>query len=82
MKHYCIDEFIIDEHNTYMDKKADIIDKKISLLHDFCILSRLDKREMLVRVFLDKYNTEAQMTRVLHDVLVGNKTLDEMLRLY
>lgn len=43
MKHYELDEFINDEHNLYTahtEPKADLIDKKVSLLYDFCILTK------------------------------------------
>jgi len=80
MKHYLVDEFIQDTQNH---TKADLIDKKVSLLYDFCLLRTFqckpDRREKAVREFLAKYSTEAQMTRVLHCVLVGDKTLNELL---
>lgn len=82
MKHYQVDEFIHDEHNLctpYTGNKNNIIDKKVSLLYDFCILTKSDKRETSVRNVLAKYNTEAEMTRALHNVLVGKCTLDKFI---
>ena len=86
MKHYELDEFINDEHNlytSYTDKKDDLIDKKVSLLYDFCILTKkgykADAREKAVRELLSHYNTEFEMTRVLHTVLVGDCHINQLI---
>ncbi len=59
-----------------------IIDEKIALLKDFHILSnRTTKREKAVRHILDGL-TETQIDQKLHDVLCGNKTLQELIEQY
>lgn len=82
MAHYTIDEFLND---TADDTNINtVVDKKVSLLYDFCVLrhrgTSADSREAAVRAYLKRYCTEAQLTRVLHDVLVGNKTVDQLLK--
>ena len=81
MAHYTIDEFLSNNEDTNI--KA-VVDKKVSLLYDFCILRQSgtsrDGREAAVRAYLQRYSTEAQVTRVLHDVVVGNKTVDQLLK--
>ena len=79
MKHYAVDDFIGGEYVGATDTKKDLVDKKISLLHDFCLLKTDDDREPLVRAVLDKCTDEYDMSHVLHDILVGNTTLDAML---
>lgn len=83
MKHYDIEEFI-SSNSKSTDTLEDIIDKKIALLYDFCILRRRkyekrDSREQLLRDVLSKYETESRITSVLHDVLMYHITLDELL---
>lgn len=81
MAHYTIDEFLNNNEDTNI--KA-VVDKKVNLLYDFCILrhsgTSRDGREAAVRAYLQRYRTEAQVTRVLHDVVVGNKTIDQLLK--
>ena len=80
-KRYDLDEFIgveVDNNETL----ADIVDKKIGLLRDFCILKGYGKKEKLVRELLSRCTNDLQMDILLHDVLVGNTTLDEMLGRY
>ena len=86
MKQYELDEFINDEHNLYTahtEPKADLIDKKVSLLYYFCILTKksykADAREKAVRELLSHYNTEFEMTRVLHTVLVGDCHINQLI---
>ena len=76
---YTADDFIGGAFVGSTDTKQDLVDKKVSLLHDFCLLKKNDDREQSVRAVLDKCNTENEMSIVLHDVLVGNTTLDAML---
>lgn len=59
-----------------MDKK-EYIQSKIRLLRDFCILRRNDVRTVIVRKILSAKQNETQIDRFLHDILRGNKTLDE-----
>lgn len=82
MKYYDISEFI---QNSSENTIADAVDKKVSLLYDFCILRRprgvsCDKREKYVREWLFTYTSEHQMTNALHGILIGNYTLDNVLK--
>ena len=83
MKHYTVDEFIMNDTNTDTDINT-AVDKKVSLLYDFCILRHCrgtaDSREDALRAYLKRYCTETQLTRALHDVVVGNKTIDQLLK--
>lgn len=79
MKHYAVDDFIGGAYVGATDTKKDLVEKKIALLHDFCLLKKNDDREPLVKAVLDKCVDEYEMSRVLRDVLVGNTTLDAML---
>ena len=77
-KRYNLDEFIgieVDNNETL----ADIVSKKIDLLMDFCILKGYGEQEKLVRELLSRCTNEIQMDNILHDVLVGNTTLDKLL---
>ena len=82
MKHYQADEFLYDD--TLPDTKTDAIEKKVSLLYDFCVLTKHkgkpDVREQAVRELLAQYSTEQQMSNVLHPVLVGDSTLNKTLQ--
>lgn len=62
-----------------MDKK-EYIQSKIRLLRDFCILRRNDAREAVVRKILEARETEIQIDQFLHDILRGNKTLDQAIQ--
>lgn len=75
MRHYAADDFI----DGVTDTKKDLVEKKISLLQDFCILRKNDDREPLVKTVLEECSSEYEMSRILHDVLVDNITLDAML---
>ena len=79
MKHYAVDDFIGGAYVGATETKKDFVNKKISLLHDFCILHDDDYREPLVETVLNQCNTEHEMTTVLHDVLVGRTTLNARL---
>ena len=80
MECYNISEFNGTQMPT-LDSKKVAIDKKISLLQDFCILRpRHTKNEQAVRKLLESCINEHQMTRLLHDVLCGTKTLNELLK--
>ena len=57
--------------------KKDYIQLKIRLLRDFCILRRNDAREKIVRKILAAKKNEIQIDQFLHDILRGNKTLDQ-----
>ena len=76
MKHYQVDEFILD---TTADTMEVAIDKKVSLLYDLCVLSRRDSREAALRKVLSQYTSEHTLTTALHDVVVGKTDLDTFL---
>lgn len=81
-KHYAVDEFILDTPNAYAiyhEDTDDCAEKKVSLLHDFGILGKEDYRESAVRAMLKECKTEQQMTKLLHDVLMDRKSLNELL---
>lgn len=79
-KHYQSDEFLFD---TMPDPMNVAIDKKVSLLYDLCILvankKDRDVRESDLREVLSHYNSERALTIALHDVVLGNKTIDTFL---
>ena len=78
MKHYQTDEFLFGGGTA--DTKSNVIDKKVSLLYDFCILTKRDgNKESAVRTLLEQYNNEYEMSQVLHNVLCGDTTIDELL---
>lgn len=59
---------------------TEIIREKIALLEDFCILRKHnDNRRRLVRKALKECGSEIKMEQMLHDVIMGNTTLDKML---
>lgn len=60
---------------------TEIIKEKIGLLEDFCIISKYhDPRKKLVRKALKECGTEIKMEQMLHDVLMGNTTIDTVLK--
>lgn len=61
-----------------MSKKY--IQSKIYLLRNFCILSKNDKREPIVKKVLAAKQNEIQVENFLHDILMGRKTLDQALQ--
>lgn len=61
-----------------MSKKY--IQSKIYLLRNFCILSKNDKREPIVREVLAQKQNEIQVENFLHDILMGRTTLDQALQ--
>lgn len=62
----------------------ELIDEKINLLYDFCILKykrgKEDTYENAVRKLLAECGTESRMQIVLHDVLLEKTTLTELLK--
>lgn len=85
MKEYLTEEFLCK--NPAPSTFEDEVEKKISLLYDFCILVRnikspRDKREKEVRKMLLSCKTETAMSNVVHDVLKGTCTLNEVLKKY
>lgn len=65
------------------DTIEDIIDKKVYLLYDFCLLTRRkrkpDPREATIRKLLADCGNESRMTITLRDVLIGRITLDDLI---
>ena len=69
------------------------VETKIAMLYEFCVLtpqvikvrkkSRTelpDEREPAVRKILEQCTNEIQMEQVLHDIVVGRKSLNTMLK--
>ena len=82
MPEYNVDEFLglNAEPTTYDDE----VEKKVSLLYDFCILTRRkhktsDEREAAVRKMLQSYGSPILMDNAVHDILVGKSKLDDTL---
>ena len=67
----------VDDYTTASHSITDAIEKKVSLLYDFDILSK--RQEPQVRTLLSQCSDEHEMTRVLHDVLLGRTTLTQLL---
>ena len=82
MTRYCADEFI--DRNAIADSKDIIIDKKVSLLYDLCMLVKKkknrDPREDAVRELLEKCETPMQMDNLLHDVVRYDCTVTQLLK--
>ena len=57
--------------------KKQYIQSKIRLLRNFCIITRNDAREAIIRKILAAKQNEIQIDNFLHDILHGNKTLDQ-----
>lgn len=63
------------------DDKEVAVEKKIELLKDLCLLAPNSKKKtQTVRALLQSCDNEQQMTILLHNVLRGDKTLDELLQ--
>ena len=79
-RHYQADEFL---YNTTSDPMNVVVDKKVSLLYELCILckSRKDRdaRETALREILSKYTTEDALNNALHDIVRGNKSINTFL---
>ncbi len=57
-----------------------VVQEKVELLQDLCILKRKnDPRKKAVRQALKECGSELRMEIMLHDVIMGRKTLDELL---
>lgn len=76
---YSIDEFNSDNIIVTHTKKQ-MVDKKISLLHDFGFIEYESDIVPLVEGVLNKCNTENEMSVVLHDVVTYRETLTDMLK--
>lgn len=62
---------------------TEIIREKISLLYDFCILTRCNRKhdpnESRIRALLKSYTNENDIERVIHGLLMGHETLEQLL---
>ena len=76
MKGYTIDDFTT---NICTDTLSDLVDKKVSLLYDFLVLTDEDEYETHVRTILSQCSNEREMSVLLHDVLMGHITLTQLL---
>lgn len=80
-REYLVDEFICDDCGYTLDEQ---VDKKVSLLYDLCVLHRngknKDAREQAVRGLLASCKSEKQIDNAVHDVVMGNYTLNELLK--
>ena len=81
MKEYLVDEFIGNTHECSLEEE---VDKKVSLLYDLCVLCKKgkgkDTREQTVREMLGSCQTEAQMHNAVRDVILGDITLNQLLK--
>ena len=64
---------------------TEIINEKVDLLYDFCILKhrrwgKPDNREDAVKKMLTECGTEFRMQNALHDVLMGRIKLTDLLK--
>ena len=58
-----------------------LIDEKIELLRDFCVLSRASKKnEDAVRKILATCKTEVQVEQKVHNLIVRKETLKEFIQ--
>ena len=63
--------------------KTEQIDSYIEILTDMGYLNRrTPKREKLIRDILDRCKDEYEMSRKLHDLYVGDLTIDEFVERY
>ena len=78
---YNVDEFLGFSHS--FNNLSMSVDKKISLLYDFCILrhknGRRDARERAVEAWLSSCKTETQIDNAIHPLLVGDVELNDVL---
>lgn len=83
-KEYRVEEFIGEDitPDTYEDEVA----KKISLLYDFCILHKNnrrrmpDERERAVRALLLSYGNATRLNNEMQDIITGKTSINNALR--
>lgn len=82
MPEYLVEEFI--DGASVECTLEEQIDKKVSLLYDLCMLYKrrkgVDSREEAVRQLFSSYQNEMQIDNAVHDIIVGNCTLDDLLK--
>ena len=80
-RNYQVDDFL----QSKQDPMDIVIDKKVSLLYDLCVLvsTRHDKhddpREEAVKAWLKEYATERQLDNAVHDVVIGKTKINTVL---
>lgn len=82
MKHeYIAEDFVGVSEPTPFETE---VEKKISLLYDLCVLNKryvnATEREEAVRKLLLSYGSPVRMDNAVHDVIVGNCTMSELLK--
>lgn len=77
MKTYDVDEFTNAKNENCPIEE--IVEKKISLLHDFCLIKGESQADD-VRELLSSCGNEIQMDNILHDILVGKTTMESVLK--
>ena len=81
MKHYKVEEFLM---NSKPGKFADEVEKKISILYDFCLLRRRkqepDAREDMVRDLFLKLKSMDTVSGIVRDLQFERITINELLR--
>ena len=84
MPEYNVDEFIsVNAEPTTYDEE---VEKKISLLYDFCILHKRrrcqqrDEREKAVRALLLSYGDANKLNKVVRDIITGEQSINAELR--
>ena len=82
MKHYETEEFFDNSKPTTL---KDEVEKKISLLYDFCILAKQktrvrDAREKALRKILLDCKSITSMSNIVHDLIMEKCTLNAVLR--
>ena len=66
-------------HNESQDRN--IIDEKVELLRDFCILkNNATKQEEAIRKILASCSSEVQMEQKIHNVLYGKESLKDLIK--
>jgi hypothetical protein len=85
MPEYIVDEFIGINEGAEPTTYDNEVEKKVSLLYDFCILHKRkykqpDEREAAVRELLRSYGSEVLMDNAVRNILLGNCTLHEALK--
>ena len=80
-REYLTEEFLGENIECTLEEQ---IDKKVSLLYDLCVLTKhkksTDGREAAVRELLSSYQNERQIDNTVHDIIVGNCTLNDILK--
>lgn len=83
MRHDKIDDYV----DPITEPAEVVVDKKISLLYDLCILRtrkkdkciEKDARESALREVLSHYCSETEINNAIHDVIFGNKSINQFL---